>query len=427
MQLLMLLTIGLQYRFSSFQWVSTLPPILIVLAYKIYINRTFVPQFRYFSPTEDELRLAKVHSERADNKGNRLEKRFGHPALHAELYTPMLHAKMMPLLGQVYSGKINSDKAKLEEYGGQNMDAQIVPGGIKIAAISQTNLEYDPVLYQRDRGELDWDQRSIASTTLMDGGSTLQPQKSQYFANSSTSKLLAYDSYLAKGPGQHTTEIELTPIDSIQEPLLSPQAYEHQQGFSSQQTLVPDTPPQLYQLGNASREAPLHRPQERSYSPSPSYTTDPQYHNARSPTPGQHASHPSQQWSSSGHGHAPRQQSQQWGNAPATRHSPQQPSQQWGNSTPPVSRHSPQQASQQWGVTGVGAGRHQPQSPSQQWANMSRSGTPVQGGGGSTQGQAYPPSAQRQQQQQQQQQQPQNPRQAGGNNMAGRGAYGRGY
>ena len=81
--------------------------------------------------------MAKVHSERADNNSNRLEKRFGHPALHAELFTPMLHKNMMPLLSQVYQGKIGKDHAKLDEYGGQRMEAQVVPGGIKIAAIDQ--------------------------------------------------------------------------------------------------------------------------------------------------------------------------------------------------------------------------------------------------------------------------------------------------
>jgi hypothetical protein len=113
------------------------PPILIIIAFKIYINRTYLPAFYFFNPSDEEIRQAKVHSERSDAKGNRLEKRFGHPALHTELFTPMLHAKMMPLLGQVYQGKINQDHAKLDEYGGQRMDAQIVPGGIKIAAIDQ--------------------------------------------------------------------------------------------------------------------------------------------------------------------------------------------------------------------------------------------------------------------------------------------------
>ncbi|KDQ28229.1 hypothetical protein PLEOSDRAFT_1041843 [Pleurotus ostreatus PC15] len=138
MQLLMILTIGLQYEFKSLQWLSSCPPILFLLAFKIYINRTFDRTFRYYHPTEDELRLAKVHSERADHKGNRLEKRFGHPALHTDLFTPMLHAKMMPLLGEVYNGKIGKDEAALGEYGGQKMETQVVEG-IKIAAIDQVS------------------------------------------------------------------------------------------------------------------------------------------------------------------------------------------------------------------------------------------------------------------------------------------------
>ena len=77
------------------------------MLFKVYTNRVFDRPFRYYVPTEDELRQAKVHSQRADMSGNRLEKRFGHPALHAELFTPMLHAKMMPLLSEVYKGKIS--------------------------------------------------------------------------------------------------------------------------------------------------------------------------------------------------------------------------------------------------------------------------------------------------------------------------------
>ena len=74
---------------------------------------------------------------RGDAQNHSLEKRFGHPALYAELFTPMLHKNMMPLLSEVYHGKINNDHAKLDEYGGQKMEAQVVPGGLKIAAIDQ--------------------------------------------------------------------------------------------------------------------------------------------------------------------------------------------------------------------------------------------------------------------------------------------------
>jgi len=137
-----LLAIGLQYQFRSLQWLSSVPPILIVFFYKIYINRSYVPVFNYFSPTEDEIAAAKIHSERADHKGNKLEKRFGHPALNSELFTPMLHKDMMPLLSQVYQGKIGRGKTKMDEYGGQQMEAQVVPGGIKIAAIDQVS--FDP-------------------------------------------------------------------------------------------------------------------------------------------------------------------------------------------------------------------------------------------------------------------------------------------
>ncbi|KAF4620776.1 hypothetical protein D9613_000857 [Agrocybe pediades] len=264
MQLLMLLTIGLRYEFSSFIWTSLLPPIIMVICFKLYINRTYVPYFHYFMPTEEEINIAKVHSERADAKANRLEKRFGHPALHAELFTPMLHKEMMPLLSQVYQGKIGKDKAKLDEYGGQRMDAQVVPGGIKIAAIDQNDLAYDPALYRRDRGELDWDARSIASTAVFsDNG--------HHYAGS-MSKPAGYDNYLSKGPRLGMSEMELGPMDSMAEPLLSPRSMAlHNQAFASQQSLTPSLPSSI---SHASfREAPLHRPQDMGYSPSPSYVS----------------------------------------------------------------------------------------------------------------------------------------------------------
>ena len=131
------LAIGLQFGFRTLLWLSAVPPIFIIFAFKLYINRTYLPAFRYFTPTEEEIRVARVYSERGDAQSHRLEKRFGHPALHAELFTPMLHKNMMPLLTEVYHGRINRDYAKLDEYGGQNMDAQVVPGGIKIAAVDQ--------------------------------------------------------------------------------------------------------------------------------------------------------------------------------------------------------------------------------------------------------------------------------------------------
>ncbi|VDC00357.1 unnamed protein product, partial [Peniophora sp. CBMAI 1063] len=216
MTALMVLTIGLQYGWQSYAWVATIPPFVMVILFKIYINRVFHHRFRYYTPTEDELRVAKIHSERADIKGNRLEKRFGHPALHAELFTPMLHANMMPLLAEVYHGKIaRPGTTKLEEYGGQELQAQVMPGGLRIAAVSQGDLEYDPALFRRDRGELDWDQRSIATTAVLGKGgadnASLYTTKQPFGGR---------EQYLAHGPG--ASEIELTRFDNDKIPLLPP-------------------------------------------------------------------------------------------------------------------------------------------------------------------------------------------------------------
>lgn len=131
---------GLQFGWRSYYWISALPPIVIIAIFKAYITRTFSAPSRYYIPTEAELRDAKVHSERSDNRGGRLSRRFGHPALHAELFTPMVHANMVPLLAQVFSGKIGSSTTKMSEMGGQKMDTAVVQGGIKIAGIEEVRL-----------------------------------------------------------------------------------------------------------------------------------------------------------------------------------------------------------------------------------------------------------------------------------------------
>lgn len=88
-------------------------------------------------PSEEEIRRAQVHS--SDARGGKLAKRFGHPALHAELFTPMLHASMMPLLPQVYSGRIDNESMRVQDLGGTKTEASILPDGIKIAAVSKVD------------------------------------------------------------------------------------------------------------------------------------------------------------------------------------------------------------------------------------------------------------------------------------------------
>lgn len=166
---------------------------------------------------------------------------------------------------------------------------------------TQSQLEYDPALYRRDRGELDWDQKSISSNTLFDGQSTLAAAKSQYYANGAPARPHGYDQYLVQGPtNSDAGHIELKRMDSMQEPLLSPTSdyYNQQSVFAaSQQSLAPS-----YQNADAyvSREAPTHRPQQRSYSPSPTYSSDAHYRQNPAQTstasPYAHAQNPSQQY-----------------------------------------------------------------------------------------------------------------------------------
>ena len=110
-----------------------------VLGFKIYITRTFLPAFQYYIPTDEELRQAAVHSKRSDNLNNKLEKRFGHPALHQDLFTPMVHANMTHLLPEVFDGKIGSTKTALDDFGGNKVDAAVV-GGVRIAGIEEVRV-----------------------------------------------------------------------------------------------------------------------------------------------------------------------------------------------------------------------------------------------------------------------------------------------
>ena len=280
MQALMCLTIGLQLGFRTFYWVATLPPIVLVLAFKAFIDRRFLNSFKYHIPSQDELAQAKVHSQRSDAHKNRLEKRFGHPALNSELFTPMVHSNMAHLLPQVYSGKIESDKTRLGEYGGQKVEAQVIQG-IKIAAIDQNDLEYDPALYQRDRGEDNWDNQSVSSTNLLsDRGASPAPtmvgiRQSQF------------DRYLNMGQPSEYEMSRLGPAEADKLPLLDPNftasLYDQRLDASNRSlTASPATPSAQYPQypnvtrGSPYREAPTHRPGQMSRGPSShTYTDEP--------------------------------------------------------------------------------------------------------------------------------------------------------
>jgi hypothetical protein len=67
--------------------------------------------------------------------------------------------------------------------------------------IVQQQLEMDPTLYQRDRGELDWDQRSLGATTLLgDGSHSLHHAKSGFYASHGATHSSPYNQHMQQGP-----------------------------------------------------------------------------------------------------------------------------------------------------------------------------------------------------------------------------------
>jgi len=146
-----------------------------------------------------------------------------------------------------------------------------------IVLIQDADLEYDPALYQRDRGELDWDQRSIATTQILgEGGSSLGPSKSGFFAHGRSSpapQLPGYDQYMIRGPASQFENLPLlentdgrpqyphqesTASGSWhgQQPYYSPSSLSR---LSSSDVQYPP-PPMQSSPSEGYREAPIHRP-----------------------------------------------------------------------------------------------------------------------------------------------------------------------
>ncbi|KAL9936188.1 hypothetical protein V8E36_005030 [Tilletia maclaganii] len=154
MQLILTLAIALDQGYIKS--VAALPPILFVLAFKLYCRTNFDRHFTWYIPTPAELAKETVHT--GDQRHNRLQRRFGHPTLHEKLFTPMVHAKVKHLLPRVYSGRIE-ETSKMD---GDTMATTRVTGGLKITAVEESMLEWS-----RERDHRDDDTRSIMSGTTL--------------------------------------------------------------------------------------------------------------------------------------------------------------------------------------------------------------------------------------------------------------------
>lgn len=103
---LILLATGL-IRDRWIDCVAAAPPLLFILAFKIYISRTAERQFRYYEASPEEVEQEKMYSmseEKPMMKQSDVENRFLHPALqHNKLYTVMVHKSQESLAREVLS------------------------------------------------------------------------------------------------------------------------------------------------------------------------------------------------------------------------------------------------------------------------------------------------------------------------------------
>lgn len=103
---LILLATGL-IRDRWIDCVAAAPPLLFILAFKIYISRTAERQFRYYEASPEEVEQETMYSmseEKPMMKQSDVENRFLHPALqHNKLYTVMVHKSQESLAREVLS------------------------------------------------------------------------------------------------------------------------------------------------------------------------------------------------------------------------------------------------------------------------------------------------------------------------------------
>ena len=184
---IMVLTIGLQHGWI--RSITCVPPVVLVIIFKIALSRTFDDKYTWYSPSDQEVANAVLH--RSDDRKGRLFKRFGNPVIsrsHAErsrmlqlmyrppgepLFTPMIHKKSQHLLRQIYSGRMAED-----DYLGayeENVKAGVPgtagnadTGGLQFKAIEESELQQSREAYLREQDA--WETGSIS--TAMGGAET---------------------------------------------------------------------------------------------------------------------------------------------------------------------------------------------------------------------------------------------------------------
>ncbi len=137
-----------------------IPLPILMLSFKWYCYKTFNDQNKYYTKAtlKDMENLANPTCKPRHN--DRVSTKFGHPALHKKLMTPMVHEKARHVLSQVYRGRVNPDNVDgaLNGYSGIAMDAmsQSQPGKVARFDRSVTNSNRENMFEVVPESQLDF-------------------------------------------------------------------------------------------------------------------------------------------------------------------------------------------------------------------------------------------------------------------------------
>ncbi|WFC96856.1 hypothetical protein MBRA1_003519 [Malassezia brasiliensis] len=104
MQIIIAIVIGINQ--SWIKAVSCIPPVLFVVAFRIYCRVKLEPQFLWYTPTAMDLAMTKVHVQ--DAAKQRLARQFGHPFLHDPLLVPIVFADVVDRAKEIFPGQVES-------------------------------------------------------------------------------------------------------------------------------------------------------------------------------------------------------------------------------------------------------------------------------------------------------------------------------
>lgn len=281
-QALITLTIGLQQGWI--RSIACVPPVGLVILFKITLSRKFDARYTWMMPTDQEVATAIVH--KSDARKNRLHKRFGNPALTSELFTPMIHKNSQHLLRQIYSGRMAEDdyirQYDTEVKGGSAAQT----GGLNFKAVGERDLAQSREAYLREQDA--WETGSVSTAAADDATPLYRTDAAQNLFESKKREYLAGGRSRPETPGVY---------DIPGAPALPPHAYESQDNLLQHHSNFRATPGlderqfYNYPIDNTRQGAQGYFPPGAGapyMSPAPSYQS-PQYPPAERMSPVQYS------------------------------------------------------------------------------------------------------------------------------------------